>query len=222
MNINEVYELVNFIANKEVTGNPFKPSQFNLIAKVAQMDFINRRLGNIKTMQDGVPPFGYRSTRKIDIDLRPLIYREIIPIDINGNFQYPDRFLWPDAAYKTDYKAITELDEDEYPRQKTSSFDAPDENYPAIIYRNPYGFIDPYHINNFVMSYVKSPPDPIWGYQAVNDVPVYDPSISQDFVVNPYTNAHFEIVLIMLGMVGIRMDMDKVLAYSSAKEAGTS
>src|SRR5690606_36234745 len=116
------------------------------------------------------------------------------PIDTQGNFNYPDGFLWPDAIHKTEYSPLTELDSDEYPGMKHSTFDPPTQDYPVLIYRNPYGFVDPYSIGNFMMSYVKVPPDPIWGYTESNGVPVYDPASSQDFIVNPYTNAHLEIV----------------------------
>lgn len=224
MNINECFELVNFIANKEHSGNTFSPQQFNLVAKVSQTEFINKRLGNIKALQDGgSPAFGYKSTRKVDIDLRPLVYGPLsIPIDNNGNFNYPDGFLWPDAIHKQDYSPIMELDSDEYPRMKHSTFDPPTADYPILIYRNPYGFIDPYNIGNFMMSYVKTPPDPVWGFDEVSGGVVYNPAKSQDFIVNPYTNAHLEIILIMLAKLGIRLDMNTLVAYASAKEAGIS
>lgn len=219
MTINEVYQLVNFIANKELVGNPFTPSQFNLIAKMAQLEFISKRLGNIKTLQDGVPPFGYKSTRKVDVDLRPLVYGPVtLPIASDGSFNYPDRFIWPDAIHTTAYKPITEVDSDEYPHVKNSTFEAPTADYPVLIYRNPYGFIDPYHIGSFMMSYVKAPPDPIWGFTENSGNEVYDPGSSQDFTVNPYTNAHLEICCIMLQKVGIRLSVDELVAYGKMKE----
>lgn len=221
MTIDEVYRLVNFVANKEQNGNTFKPADFNLMAKMAQLEFINKRLGNIKAIdpRSGTPPFGYKSTRKIDIDLRPLVYGPItIPINTSGNFNYPAGFMWPDAFHKTDFKPITEVDSDEYPHVKHSTFEPPTADYPVLIFRNPYGFIDPYNIGNFSMSYVKTPPDPIWGYTEQSGVAVYDPNSSQDFTVNPYTNAHMEICCIILASVGIRLSVDQLTAYAMQKE----
>ena len=37
MTIDEVYRLVNYVANKTQSGNTFTPAQFNLIAKMAQL-----------------------------------------------------------------------------------------------------------------------------------------------------------------------------------------
>jgi hypothetical protein len=226
MTIDEVYRLVNFVANKEQSGNTFKPSQFNLIAKMSQLEFISKRLGNIK-MTEGrqapVPPFGYKSNRKVDVDLRPLLYGPItVPIDSAGKFYYPDRFMWPDSVRKTDLRPMTELDEDEYPHVKHSTFEPPTEDYPIYIYRNPYGFVDPYNIGNFSMSYVKTPPDPIWGYDVVSGVEVYNSATSQDFTVNPYTNAHLEICLIILAKCGINLSMPELTQYAMQKENSIS
>jgi hypothetical protein len=213
------------VANKEQSGNTFTPSQFNLLAKISQLEFISKRLGNIK-MIDGrsqVPPFGYKSTRKVDIDLRPLIYGPInIPINSSGNFNYPSGFIWPDAVHKNDFKPITELDSDEYPHVKHSVFEPPTEDYPVLIYRNPYGFIDPYNIGSFGMSYVKTPPDPIWGFTVVDGQETYNSATSQDFTVNPYTNAHLEICCIILMHVGISLSVEQLTAYAAAKEGSIS
>jgi hypothetical protein len=223
MTIDECRRLINFVANKEQNGKTFSPAEFNLLAKVSQMEFINKRLGNIKALERGVPPFGYKSNRKVDFDLRPLLYGPItIPIDANGNFLYPDRFMWPDSIRKTDLKPITELDEDEYPHVKHSTFEPPTSDYPVMIYRNPYGFIDPYFINNVSMSYIKTPPDPIWGYTEDSGNEVYNPAASQDFTVNPYTNAHLEICCIILGHVGIRLSVDELAQYALGKEGTIS
>lgn len=225
MTIDEVYRLVNYVANKTQSGNTFTPSQFNLIAKVAQLEFINKRLGNIKAIdpRSGTPPFGYKSTRKVDVDLRPLVYGPItIPINSSGNFTYPDGFMWPDAFHKTDFKPITEVDSDEYPHIKHSTFEPPTADYPVLIFRNPYGFIDPYNIGNFSMSYVKTPPDPIWGYTEQSGVAVYNAAASQDFTVNPYTNAHYEICCIILAHVGINLSVDQLVGFAKMKEDTTS
>lgn len=223
MTIDEVYRLCQYVANKTQSGNTFKPAQFNLIAKVAQLEFISKRLGNIKTLDNGVPPFGYKSTRKVDVDLRPLVYGPVsIPINTSGNFNYPDGFIWPDAFHRTDFTPITEVESDEYPHVKHSTFESPTSDYPVLIFRNPYGFIDPYNIGNFSMSYVKTPPDPIWGYSESSGVAVYNPAASQDFTVNPYTNAHLEIVLIMLQKVGINLDLPTLTQYAAAKEGSIS
>lgn len=225
MNINEVFELVNYVANKSQSGNTFTPEQFNIVAKVAQLDFISKRLGNLKALdQMRVPPFGYKSNRKVDEDLRPLVVGPLtIPIAVNtGLFMYPYGYMWPDAIHKNDFLPIWEVDSDEYPSVKHNTVIPPSSDYPVVVHRGAYGFIDPYTIGSFGMSYVKSPPEPRWGHTMNGNTPVWNPTTSVDFAVNPYTNAHFEICCGILSMVGINLQMpDLLTAWAEMKEKTT-
>jgi hypothetical protein len=222
MTINEAYQLIQYIANKNQSGNTFTPSEFNRLAKVAQMDFISKRLGNLKALgPNGVPSFGYKSNRKVHEDLRPLVYGPIgIPVQPNtGLFMYPYNYIWPDSVHKLDWRPITEVSSDEYPHVKHSSITPPTEEYPVIVHRGPYGFIDPYTIGVFGMSYVKTPQDPYWNYTGSSGTEVYNPVGSVDFQVNPFTNAHFEICCIILSAVGISLAVpDLVSAWAEMKE----
>lgn len=226
MTINEVYEFCLYVANKNQSGNKFTPAQFNVLVKIAQMNFISKRLGNIKTLgPNGVPAFGYKSTRKVHEDLRPLIYGPIgIPIQPNtGLFQYPYNYIWPDSVHKLDWTPITELTSDEYPWAKKDTLSPPSSEYPVIVHRGPYGFIDPYTIGTFGMSYVRAPQDPYWNYTVVNNQPVYNPVGSVDLQVNPYTNAHFEICCMILSAVGVNLavpDLISMWAEMQEKQSG--
>lgn len=225
MNINECRELVNYVVNKNQSGNTMTTDQFNLLAKVAQLDFISKRLGNLKTLdQNRTPPFGYKSNRKVDEDLRPLVQPPLqIPIQVNtGLFMYPYGYMWPDSIHKNDFSRIYDVDSDEYPSVKHSTVVPPSSDYPVVVHRGVYGFIDPYTIGSFSMSYVKSPPEPRWGFVLDGNVERWEPATSVDFAVNPYTNAHFEICALMLQMIGISLAVpDLVTAFAKMKEDTT-
>lgn len=225
MSINECFLLCQYIANKNQSGNTFTPAQFNMLAKVAQLDFISKRLGNPKMLgPTGVPQYGYQSNRKVHEDLRPLIYGPIgIPIQPNtGLFPYPYNYIWPSAVHKLDWTPIWEVADDQYPHVKKSTTHPPNTDYPVVVHRGPYGFIDPYTIGTFGMSFVRAPRDPQWAYTVANDQPVYDPVNSIDFEVNPYTNAHFEITMLILSMTGINLNMaDLITQFAEMKEKTT-
>lgn len=215
--IDEVYQLVNFISDKNGRGY-ISPASFNLLAKQCQLEFISSRLGNIKQLnQKGVPPYGYKSNRRIDVDLRPFVYGPV-PINVTpqGNFNYPYDFMWPDAWHKNDFTEINEVSSDEYPAIKKNSIIPPTEDYPVIIFRNPYGFIDPYSIGSFQMSYVRYPEDPVWGYDIVNDSPVYNGSKTTDFVLRNISM--MDITAMILEKVGINLNKDLLLQYSIQKQ----
>jgi hypothetical protein len=216
MIIDSVYAICLYIANKEQRGN-ITPSQFNLLAKIAQLEFMSKRIGNIQIMnQQGVPQYGYESTWRIHEDLRPFIYGPItIPIRSDGNFDYPYGYIWPDAIHKNNFWPIKRITSDQYPFIKHSQITPPDTDYPVCVLRNPYGFIDPYSIASFGMSYVKTPPDPIWGYTVVSGAPVFDPSTSIDLMIPPMS--YQEVALLILQHVGINLSALQVTEYANLK-----
>lgn len=223
MIINRVYELVQFIANVEQRGN-IPPAQFNTLAEMAQLEYISKRVGNIKILNErGVPQFGYgyESNWRVHEDLRPMVYGpEVIPIASNGNFNYPYGYIWPDAIHKNDFTAIRRITADQYPGIKKSVIKPPTTGYPIVIMRNPYGFIDPYQIGSFSMSYLKTPPIPVWGFGFVGDSdrPVFDANKSVDFTVHGL--AYTELAMLILSHVGINLSEIQLTQYAASKEAG--
>jgi hypothetical protein len=216
MLIDQVYQLVLYIINKEQRGD-LPPSKFNVIAKAAQLEFMSRRIGNIQMInQRGVPQYGYESTWRIHEDLRPMIYGPMtIPINNEGNFPYPYGYIWPDAVRKTNERDIKRITEDQYANIKWSPITPPTSDYPVVIFRNPYGFIDPYSIGSFKMSFLKNPPDPIWGYTGTT-FPVFNSATSVDFLV-PVT-CFTELVMIVCQHAGINLGAMDVTQYASLKQ----
>jgi hypothetical protein len=216
MTISLVYDICLYISNKEQRGD-IPPAKFNLLAKVAQLEFMSKRIGNIQIMnQQGVPQYGYESTWRIHEDLRPFLYGPItIPIRSNGDFDYPYGYIWPDAIHKNNFWPIDRITGDQYPHRKHSTITPPTEDYPVCILRNPYGFIDPYSIGSFGMSYVKAPPDPIWGYTTVNDAPVFNAATSVDLQIPPMS--YLEVALLVLSHVGINLSALQITEYANLK-----
>jgi hypothetical protein len=213
MIINEVRELVNYVADKKGRGY-LSPAEFNLLAYSCQLEFLTSRLGAAKTPD---APFGYKSNRRVITDLRPFVYGpETIPLMPSGNFMYPYGFMWPDSWHKNDFSEITEIQSDEYPRLKHSVIHPPTEDYPVLIFRNPYGFVDPYSINEFQLSYVKTPSRPVWAYDIVNSEPVWNEANSTDFTLTEIS--FFEICMMILEKVGINLDKGQLVQYSQVKQ----
>lgn len=218
MNIDQLYRFVNFVSNKEQRGQ-IAPDEFNLLAKVSQIEFVSKRMGNIQIIgQRGVTPYGYKSHRRIDEDLRPLVYGPIgIPVsNPSGLFSYPYGYIWPDAIHKNDFRVIRVIDSDQYPFVKHSTITPPTEQYPVCIFRGDYGFIDPYSIGSFQMSYLKYPRDPFWNFTTVSDTPVYNPIGSVELALPEHT--HLEVAMMILQHVGINLDAAKITEYAMAQE----
>jgi len=220
MLIDRIYQLVLFVANKEQRGD-VPPSKFNVLAEMAQLEYISKRVGNKNFINErGVPHVGYESTWRIHEDLRPMIVGpEVFPLLPNGNFFYPYGYIWPDAVHKNDFTPIKRITADQYPHIKRSVIHPPTEAHPIMVMRNPYGFIDPYSIGSFSMSYLKVPPIPRWGYGTIgaSDRPVFDANTSVDFTVHPL--ALNELAMIILQHIGINLSEAQISAYAAGKEA---
>lgn len=217
MTIDQSYRFIQFVTNKEQRGD-IKPADFNLLAPIAQLELISNLLGNEELLSpSGVPPYGYKSNRKIDTLLRPLVAGpSTIVVDGSGNFNYPEGFIWPDAVHKADYTKIRIVDSDEYPDIKQSAIHPPTSDYPVIVMRYPQGYCDPINLASFKMSYVAMPADPYWNFTEANDEAVYVASGSVDFALHPI--AHLRICMKILQHVGINLDMAQVMQYASLKE----
>lgn len=221
MSIDEIFRTVKFIINKENRGS-LRPSDFNLMMKNAQIEFISKRLGNIKMLDDhGLPMFGFRSNRKVSEDLRTLVTDPTtIAVDTYGKFTYPPGYMWPDVVHKLDFTPITVIESDEYPAIKKSAITPPDLNYPVCVMRHPKGFIDPYQIGSFQMSYVKMPADPVWAFSISNNTEVYNAGASVNLELPDRT--HPEVIMIALQGIGINLSAMEVTQFASMKESTMS
>lgn len=218
MFIDRVYQLVQFVSNKEQRGE-ITPSQFNVLAEMAQREFVSRRLGNLKQIdRSGLPLYGYEQSWRVHEELQPLILGPLdIPVAPSGNFAYPYGYIHVDSISKSDFRKITRITNDQYPQIKHSRVLPPAPDYPIAIFRHPYGFIDPYSIGAIKMTYLSHPPTPIWGYQVINESPVFDVHASVDFSIDPINSN--ELAMIILAHVGINLDTAQITQYALTKEA---
>jgi hypothetical protein len=218
MLIDRVYQLIQFIANKEQRGN-LTPSQFNVAAEMAQREFVSRRLGNLKQIdRSGLPLYGYEQSWRVHEDLQQMIYGPVtIPVAPGGNFAYPYGYIHVDALHGADYTPIRRLTADQYPHIKRSRIVPPTNEYPVAVFRYPYGQIDPYQIGSIAMSYLKHPPVPLWAYVVINDSPVFDEGASTDFSVNAINGN--ELAMIILAHLGINLAAEQITQYALTKDA---
>ena len=129
INVNELYRFVQFVANKEQSGF-IKPSEFNLAADRAQMQFFMERYGNPAEYQPGrpIPRIAYNQTQKVSDDLRVFIKRQAISVDNNGIMLYPEDYLhFSSATYHfVEQPVRTEIPDencDDCPGKTTSTVD---------------------------------------------------------------------------------------------------
>jgi|TARA_R100001443_G_scaffold3198_6_gene10204 hypothetical protein len=231
MTIDEIYRFVQFICNKEQRGF-IKPSEFNLLADRVQLEVVNNRYSDISKyttskvksgMVKSGPGMQYATHQKNTDDLRTLINHNVT-LEFDGTNEVFD--------YPTDYLHLTSLsfqgnnvkvvNEDKLYSILGSSIVAPTTTRPVAVLLNEgiRIYTGPQQDSILTVgarcSYIKRPTRPIWGYQMINNNPVYNPSISTQFDLPDQT--HNEIAIRILEYAGVNIKDADVVSVSGLKQ----
>lgn len=218
MNVNDVYELIKYIANKNQQGY-ISPSQFNLIINQAQTSYISWLLGSFQQYQAGRPiakvELGQNSV--VRQRLSPAIYNYILNLDNNGQAPYPSDYIQTDAMW-TIYglKRIRYTEQDALYSVFNSVIDPVNNTNPIYLIENT-GF--QFYPTNLIygqarMSYVRNPSAIVWGYTLDgNNRPVYNAATSVDPIWDD--TSMLDIIVRALKMVGVNLQSGAVIQYAN-------
>lgn len=233
ININELYQFVQFTANKEQAGY-VKPSEFNLAVDRAQMQLFMERYGNPAEYQPGrpVPRVAYQQTQKISDDLRPFI-KKIYQTLNNG------KFLWssiPDYMHLSSlraryYKVNTQtgdselrhsgvkiIDDSELSNFLDSSIIQPTTEYPIAAIYNGYVQVYPENLDGIDVTYLSRPLKGEWAFtvNTTTGMPEYDATNSTD--LNWSDELFNEIGVRILSFIGVNLKDTTISQYSELKK----
>ena len=174
MTIDELYKFVQYVANKEQRGF-IKPSEFDLLAKRAQLDVIKQRVGRASPADQAI---GYKVTSALFDELYPVIILDAVVNHTNGAFQFPDNYLYFLSASNgegEDGAFVNMVGHGEWVSRMQSTLVAPSGNRPiGVVGDSGFRVWGGSELtSNITLSYVKSPPDPSWNFVTVNDIEVY-------------------------------------------------
>ena len=224
MTIDELYKFVRILANKENRGW-IKPSEFNLLAKRAQLDLIKDRYGSASG--DGMVN-GYKQNSQLWDELRPSIsYNTIITNDGGGDFRFladgaTDIFATGDYLYfvaaKFEGVMVDMMNIEELEIRRQSDLNPPSEFFPCGVVSNAGIRIfigeDSEDEGSFRLTYIKNPPDPIWSFSTVNNIEIYNPTNSVQLTLPEST--HKEIAHRILSYLGVALREATIVEYGTA------
>jgi|ERR1039457_266749 hypothetical protein len=209
-----MYKLEAYIINKNQQGY-LPPDKFNLINNQGQRSYIAYLLGDFQTYMPGRP------VAKVELGensivrqrLSPVIYGYILNIDVNGNSPYPGDYLQTDAMWSLyGYDRIAYVPQEKWYSSYNSVIDPVATNPIYLIKDTGFQFA-PENTGQAKLSYVRNPPDIIWGYTTDgNGRPVYNPATSQDPIWDNL--AIFEIICRSLRMVGVNLQSQVVSQFA--------
>lgn len=227
MTIDEIYKAVQFFSNKEQRGF-ITPSEFNLLAKQAELELFNKRLNVLKEKSQPKRTAGYYSeslTPEVaEQDLAPFLKNDSAQVtSLAGSGGH--------ATIKASYiQSISILDNipveivkpENVNQILRSSLVKPSMEYPiALLSGHSQGAylltVFPSSIssiNILFYEYFYSPPK--WAYVTVAGKPVYNASNSSPFHFG--SHVHGEIVMKILEYLGVHLREAEIVQYAQNKK----
>mgnify|MGYP004452348149 FL=1 len=242
MTIDEIYRLVQTFANKEQRGF-ITPSDFNLLAKQAELELINKRLDVLQNKSQAKKMSGLieesLTPEMAEQDLASFLalkkyttssvlvsggYSESeITIDSN-TVLIKEIFILPDENLGINSNIPLEIVKPEdINKILRSSLVKPSMDYPiglmsgSVSRRNLKIKIFPDNIKRvMVYGYMIPSTSPNWFYVTVAGKPVHDPSNSTQFKLPSRT--HGEIVVKILEYLGVNLRESSLVEYAQSNE----
>jgi len=225
MDVNQVYKTILYATAKNKQNGYITPEEFNtVLMPLAQRSYTDFLLGEYQKYQIQRPisvvEFGQNA--RVRQSISPLIYGKILDINSNGVAQFPSDYEYYDAMWGVygnyNIKFIQQDRQDSYLH---SEIDPVISNPVYLINHEGFLFFPdrPYGENQAKMSYVRTPPSIIWGYDLdSNNRPVYNPLKSQDPVWGD--TDMLNIIVRALQLVGVNLQLGVVIQYSQEIKNG--
>jgi len=219
MNLDELYNFISYVAEKEKAGYTMSPTEYNLLLPVAQQEFANIIWDEYEKTQKYSDILSVLETHLGDT-LAPLT------VDSNGHATLPSDYWHYDSAM---LKRVISYDSDGEPEihevpidiitgqqfnyRKGSQLEVPTKDYPIATVRDGYIDFLPKDLRRVVFTYLHLPSDPVYAYTIdANDDIVYNASGSTELEFPAYT--HLRIARILLSKVGINLSKEELFQYA--------
>lgn len=208
LNVNDVYQQVLTIVNKNQVGGYIDSDEFNRYAKLAQLEWFNEAYLDFGATQNSFDNFA------------PLQKTSVIILNSDGQITIPSDYYHLSQGSAIKYTSQTtqkEVDievvsDSEYGLRNMSSAFRPNKEFPVSVIKNGYIQIYPKDLAlSVTLNYLKLPEDPIWGYTVSNNEKVYDSSTSTDFLV-PKQHEQ-DIVQLIVKSIGTEIRDPALIAY---------
>ena len=222
MNVNQVYELCQYICAKNRQQGYLSPNDFNTAINTAQRSYLDYLLGQYQKYAPYRPiaVVEMGQTERIRQSLAPLIYGTVLSINgVTGISPFPSDFESMDNMWSVyGHYNIRFVQQPRLDSFYHSTIDPIPQNPVYLIRHEGFQFY-PETIGQARLSYVRNAPAITWGYQYdYNGIPQYDPTTSQDPVWSD--TDMLNIIVRALAMVGVSMQFSAVVQYSNEIKNG--
>ena len=216
VNINSFKNKVEFIMNKSQSGNSYKPSQFNDVCQMAQMQLFEKdyqTFVNTEHISDYLNVF-----IKYKVGSVPSSGEYILPNDAQHLLSVRKYYVRPNG--KSVMIQVKAIDNVAWGLFQISSLREPTARFPKYTEKADKLFFAPKNIGIIEVDYLKTPVTPIWGFTIVNNRPQYNPSTSTNFEWSEHSVNH--VASIFLSLVGCNLKDNQLSQFSEMYKEQTN
>lgn len=229
ISIDTLKQYVDYISNKEQSGNNYSPKQFNMLVSRAVDDIERWLIGLVAqySPSEPLPAVAYDLTQKVKDDLRFLKNTVVISVDSNGFMTIPEDYIYlasigfrhvenncETGTPDVNNISVEVVSDDNWNGRLGNAIKKPTHEFPACnFYDKTKVLFSPKDLGSVTFSYLKKMTTPVWAYTLDdNDNAIYDSGNSTDIDLP-------EILLndvsrIIVGYMGINIREDQLIQYS--------
>jgi hypothetical protein len=214
MTVNDVYNLVQYIVNKEQNGY-LTPDEFNLASSQAENSYQSYLIGEVQQYQyqRGQSRIHYGLNEIARQKLTPTIKNVTISIAGDGKFTYPTDYIITDALLTTANKRIRFASQDKLYSYLDSTIDPIASNPIYVLEQTNFHFY-PESLGSAKLSYVSTVVKMVWGFTLDgNGLPIYNSGTS----VQPVWDDTdiYEVIARLLKIVSENLQDVNVMNYAN-------
>lgn len=217
MTSNTAYQTMLYACTKNLQQGYLSPEDFYTTINTAQQQYLDYLLGEYQQYQAGRPiaVVEIGEKEKIRNSIAPLIYNTVLtPNTTTGIASFPSDYEAVDAMWEIyNLYNIRFVSQPRLASFFNSKIDVIGENPVYLLKHEGFQFY-PTNIGLTRMSYVRTPPSIVWGYNLdPNGTPVWNPSTSQEPVWGD--TDMMNIIARALLMVGVNLNAGQVAEYAT-------
>lgn len=188
VSVDDIYKRVNYLINKEQTGNILNKDEYNNCLKWANLELFKRLYGLPESYRPGqpLPPMAYEETQYIIDSMSRFKVNKggrdypVLLIDKNGQASLPADYVhYSSITYGK--RPVEMLRDSQYQDRLDDSIVYPSKQDPICTLYGNYIQFQPIDLGSVNFVYLRLPDTPFWGATIVDDEYVYSPALSTQF-----------------------------------------
>jgi len=220
MNLQERYELINFIAQSERTGLYMEPHEYNLLLQKNSILKFKKEIGLPEDYFNGQPTTktAWEVSQRVTDMLRRFKVSATTAVSPAGLMTIPANYFYVTGVndtYESNIKPVEILTDAEWGLRLRNSITTPSRNYPVARFMASTVEFNPVAISSVDWTYLRLPTTPVYAKKEENGILVFDSASSTELDWGEI--AQEDITYMILEDLGIVIDPASINRYAREK-----